>query len=80
MRAITESDVETEYDDRGFGGVVGAQRHVPPEDHSKVETCPGSEPADYGPAPGLDPNYGSKGVDGKSVKGNVAKARLTLGE
>jgi len=80
MRAVPDTGMEEEYDDRGFGGIVGANRHVPPYDHSKVETCPDSSPADYGPAPGLNPDYGSKGVDGKPVSGHVTKTRLSLGK
>lgn len=64
-------------DDRGFGGVAGANRHIPPHDHSKVETCPEAEPANYGPEPGREADYGSKGLGEKPadmVSGSRVKA------
>jgi hypothetical protein len=65
-------------DDAGFGGVRGAQRHTYPFSHSQIETLPLARSADYGPAPGLNPQYGSRamGDAGDMVSGSVAKARF----
>lgn len=69
------TDLIDEGNDRGFGGAVGANRHVHPHDHSKVETIPAATPMNYGYEPGKNPVYGSRGQDGSPVRGTYAKAR-----
>lgn len=70
-------DVLDYGDDKGFGGYCGANRHVPPFEHSNVETLPEASAADYGDEPGRSSVYGSRGM-GEDVSGHVAKAALAL--
>jgi hypothetical protein len=60
--------------ERGFGGYAGANRRKDlwPYSLAEAETLPVAVAADYGPEPGRDPNYGSKGVD-ELVKGGLRK-------
>lgn len=68
MPKASPAQLVDDVEDRGFGGIVGAHRHIPPYDHGHVETLPAASSVDYGPAPGLNPAFGSRGQDGTPVK------------
>lgn len=74
----SESGLYDEPGMQGFGGVVGANRNAPPYNPMHAETCAVAEKVDYGPEPGRNPVYGSRGM-GEPVSGHVAKTALALG-
>lgn len=71
--------LDDRFDNVGFGGVVGANRHVYPYQHFHFETLPKIDKfgESYGFSPGHNLNYGTRamGDAGDELSGSVAKAK-----